>query len=80
MRIRNVTFNKKIFYNFIKLDTVYVIKLAKIIKILNFKPPIIKNPPCNIDFEDDKIIKPIEDIQRNQPNAGLFEKMEKQMS
>ena len=55
-------FNKKIFYNPTKLDAVYTIKLAKIIKILDFKPPITKNPPYNTNSKDDKLIKPTKNI------------------
>ena len=58
-------FNKKIFYNLAELDVVYIIKLAEVIKVLNFKLLIIKNPPYNIDFEDNEVIKPIKDIQKN---------------
>ena len=42
-----------------------------------FKPPIIENPPYNIDSEDGEVIEPTENIQRNQPNAGLSEGVEK---
>ena len=62
------------------MDAAYTIKLIEVIKVLDFKPPIIENPPYNTDFEDNKIIKPIKDIQRNQSNTGLFEGVEKRMN
>ena len=75
--IKDVTFNKRTFYNFTKWDAAHTIKLVEVIEVLDFKPPIIENPPYNTDSEDDKIIKPIEDIQKNQPNTGLSEGVEK---
>ena len=80
MCIRDVIFDKKIFYNPAELDAAYAIELAEVIKVLDFEPPIAENPPCDIDSEDDEVIKPIEDIQRNQPKAGLSEGVEKRMS
>ena len=62
MHIKDIIFNLKNVYNLIKLDAAYTIKLTKIIEVLNFKLPIIENPPYNKDFEDDKVIKPTEDI------------------
>ena len=56
---------QKIFYNLAELDAVYIIKLIKVIEVLDFKPPIIENSPYNTDFKDNKIIESIEDIQRN---------------
>ena len=61
MRIKDIIFNKKIFYNFIELDAAHIIKLAEIIEVLNFELLIIKNLSCNTDSEDNKVIKPIED-------------------
>ena len=77
MYTKDMTFNKKIFYNLAELDAAYIIKLAEIIEVLDFEPPIIENPPCDIDSEDDEVIKPTEDIQRNQPNASLSEGVER---
>ena len=38
---------------------------------------IAENPPCDTDSEDDKVIEPTENFQRNQPDAGLSKGMEK---
>ena len=65
MRRKNIIFNKRIFYNLAKLNTAYIIKLAKVIKVLDFKPPIIENSPYTTDSKDNKIIKPIKNIYRN---------------
>ena len=62
MHIKDIIFNKKIFYNLAELDIAYIIKLAEVIKILDFKPPIAENPPYNIDFKDNKVIEPSENI------------------
>ena len=70
-------FNKKTFYNPAKLDAAHTIKLVKVIKVLDFKPPIIENLPYNTDFKDNKLIKPTKNIQKNQFNAGLFKGVEK---
>ena len=55
-------FNKKNFYNLLELDAAYIIKLIKIIEVLNFKLLMIENLPCDTDSEDNKIIKLTEDI------------------
>ena len=56
-------FDKK-YYNFIKPDAVYAIKSIKIIKVLDFKLPIIKNLFYDINSEENKVIKPIKNIQK----------------
>ena len=71
---------KKMFYNLAKLDTAYTIKLAEVIEVMDFKPPIIENPPYNIDSEDDKVIKSTKDIQRNYFNTSFSKGVEKQIS
>ena len=73
-------FNKKIFYNLAELDAAHIIKLAEVIEVLDFEPPIIENPPYNIDSEDDELIKPTKNIQKNQLNANLSEGVEKQIN
>ena len=77
MHTKDIIFNKKIFYNLAELNIAYIIKLTEVIKILNFKPPIIENLPYNTDSKDNKIIKLTKDIQRNQPNTGLSKGVEK---
>ena len=62
MYIKDIIFNKKVFYNLTELDAAYTIKLAEVIEVLDFEPPIIENPPCNIDSEDNEVIKPTENI------------------
>ena len=62
MHTKNVTFNKKIFYNPTELDTVYIIKLTEIIKVLDFKLLIPENSPCDTNSKDNKLIKPIKNI------------------
>ena len=77
MHTKDIIFNKKIFYNPAKLDTAHIIKLIDVIKVLNFKPPIIENLPYNTDSKNNKVIEPTEDIQKNQPNTGLFKRVKK---
>ena len=62
MHTKDIIFNKKIFYNLAELDAAHIIKLIEVIKILNYKLPIIENPPYDIDSEDNKVIELIKNI------------------
>ena len=60
--MRDVMFNKRVFYNPAKLDAAYTIELAEVINTLDFELSIIKNPPCDTNSEDNKVIESIKNV------------------